>query len=266
MSIRAKISKFAMQMYLMTPFARFFMGYRYMMTPAQLIFLCETAKDATAAGSNFIEIGCAYGDTCIFINKYLRETGHKVRYKVIDTFEGFERSDVQYEIEQRGISPEIKNIFASNDVEWFRKRMKLSGLDVKAYRMNACDYDFSDEELIAFCLLDIDLYLPTKRLLPVLYERLAEGGVIVVDDCDERNPRWNGAYQAYMEFVGERRLTPEIKWKKLGMVRKGIASKASNEGCLDSAPKGIPVPTSGVPSPHLCVANSECLLHSQELL
>lgn len=209
-----------MHVYLMTPFARYFMNFRYMMTPTQLIFLCEKAKEATVAGNNFIEIGCAYGDTTIFICKYLEESGHKVNYKVIDTFEGFEQSDIEYEINERNISAEIKGVFVVNDIKWFRKKMKINQLNVTIIKSNACEYEFSNEDPIAFCLLDIDLYQPTIQLLPILYDRLAEGGIIVVDDCDEGHALWNGAYQAYIEFVEDRNLVPDIQCRKLGVIRK----------------------------------------------
>jgi hypothetical protein len=46
-----------------------------------------------------------------------------------------------------------------------------------------CQLSFETLRPIAFCLLDIDLYQPTRDVLPHLYDALAPGGMIVVDDC-----------------------------------------------------------------------------------
>ena len=56
--------------------------------------------------------------------------------------------------------------------------------------------------------------------LKAVYERSAPGGVIVVDDCKPGNT-FDGAYQAYCEFIGERKLTSLIVHDKLGIIDVG---------------------------------------------
>ena len=53
-----------------------------------------------------------------------------------------------------------------------------------------------------------------------LYEVLSPGGIMVVDDCDESDVLWDGADQAYKEFVKEIGQPVEIKHRKLGVIRK----------------------------------------------
>ena len=68
--------------------------------------------------------------------------------------------------------------------------------------------------------MDIDLYKPIRACLPRLYNALEPNGLIVVDDCDPKNPHYDGAYYAYIEFVESQNLPIEIFGTKLGLIRK----------------------------------------------
>ena len=68
--------------------------------------------------------------------------------------------------------------------------------------------------------LDVDLYRPMKSGLSKLYQGLEPGGVIIVDDCDENDARWDGADQAYKEFMQEIGQPVDIVLGKLGVIRK----------------------------------------------
>lgn len=46
---------------------------------------------------------------------------------------------------------------------------------------------------------------------------MAKGGIVVVDDC-EQGRLWDGALQAYEEFVGERGIAGEVVAGKLGVL------------------------------------------------
>jgi O-methyltransferase len=56
--------------------------------------------------------------------------------------------------------------------------------------------------MIALLRLDTDWYASTRHELEHLYDRVAPGGVIVIDDYDY----WEGSRKAVDEFVAERRL------------------------------------------------------------
>ncbi len=212
-----------MEGFLRTPYSRFYLNYRYMMTPAQLIFLCERLREASNVGNYFIEIGCGFGDTTVFLNKFMADIGVKARYRVIDTFQGFTEHDVAHEVLERGTDPRISRSFKVNDVRWFRRRMEANGLDVDAVAMDATLYRYEDDPPLAFCLLDIDLYGPTQMLLPALYRQLLPGGIIIVDDCDCGHRLWNGAYHAYAEFCKANGLRKDIHCRKLGVIHKPSA-------------------------------------------
>ena len=72
---------------------------------------------------------------------------------------------------------------------------------------------------ISFCLLDVDLYKPTIGALRHMWPNLSPGAIVVVDDC-KPNQRYDGAFQAYAEFVESINAAPEIVLNKLGILRK----------------------------------------------
>jgi predicted O-methyltransferase YrrM len=72
---------------------------------------------------------------------------------------------------------------------------------------------------VSFALLDVDLYYPISIFLPKLWEILSPGGLIVVDDCMQNNP-YDGACQAYLEFIQNTNLEPDIRFSKLGIIQK----------------------------------------------
>ncbi len=47
---------------------------------------------------------------------------------------------------------------------------------------------------------------------------MAPGALIVIDDCQE-HPLWDGALEAYTEFVAERGLVPEVVEGQFGILR-----------------------------------------------
>jgi hypothetical protein len=97
--------------------------------------------------------------------------------------------------------------------------MAVHGLKrVKSIECDATQFDLSSVAPTAFCLIDVDLYIPVKDLLPKVFSRMSSGGIIVVDDC-QPDQMWDGALQAYREFARERNLSTEIVAEKLGVVR-----------------------------------------------
>ena len=59
---------------------------------------------------------------------------------------------------------------------------------------------------------------------------MSPNSVIIVDDVADNN-RWDGAYQAFMEFAKERGLDHETVGNKCGIIKKNIHK--------DPAPKKV---------------------------
>jgi O-methyltransferase len=196
--------------------------YPYMFSPAQLIFLADCVRSVSNVPGSFVEVGCAYGATTVFLNKYMNDNAQLVErnYYAIDTFRSFVAEQADYEIQNRGKSPSIKKRFKENKKAWFDKSMAVHGVKrVKSIECDATQFDLSSVAPIAFCLIDVDLYIPIKDLLPKVFSAMSSGGIIIVDDC-QPDQMWDGALQAFQEFARERDLPAEIVLEKLGIVRR----------------------------------------------
>lgn len=195
--------------------------YPYMFSPAQLIFVTDCIKSVGSVPGSFVEIGCAYGATTVFLNKFMSDSKELAErnYYAIDTFQSFVAEHADYEIQNRGKPPSIKKRFKENKKAWFDKSMAVHGVKrVKSIECDATQFDLSSVAPIAFCLIDVDLYIPVKDLLPKVFSAMSSGGIIIVDDC-QPDQMWDGALQAYEEFSRERNLPMEIALEKLGVVR-----------------------------------------------
>ncbi len=205
-----------------TPYLRDFVlsRYHYMFEPDQLMLLCSYVERVRDVPGVFIEAGCAYGYTTVFLRKYMRRVGIEREYLALDTFSGFVPEHVAFEVGERHKSRAFyRDSFALNSKDLFLHALQWQGIDgVRAEQCNVTQFSF--DQPIAFCLLDIDLYLPIKEVLPHIYDALSPGGIIVVDDCSSEDERWDGALQAYREFVAERELPLTIAGGKLGTIVK----------------------------------------------
>lgn len=193
-----------------------------MFTPQQLVFLAKMVEMRRTIDGSFLEIGCAFGATTVFLAKYLEEIGGRQPYCAIDTFSGFVDRDIEHERRKYGRDEKLRSIFRRNDVEWFKASLQENGVtNVDVVQADATTIDYRDKAPIAFCLLDIDLYLPTMTVLPKVYDSLAPGGIIIVDDCEPDG--WWGAHDAYAEFCKSLDRQPEIRHEKLGLLQKDSA-------------------------------------------
>jgi SAM-dependent methyltransferase len=197
-----------------TPLARF-IGPRYAFNfePAQLAFLCECLTATANVPGCIVEAGCFAGGTTVFLNAHMDATGIEKPYHAIDTFGGFVKAQAEHEQISRGKAEAFKG-FADNSQRWFDRTMQANGIRrVRTTKADIAQFDFASIAPIAFCLLDVDLYLPTKAALPRIVSALSPGGLLVIDDCKPDNI-YDGAYQAFTEFG-----RTEIRNGKLGVIR-----------------------------------------------
>jgi predicted O-methyltransferase YrrM len=208
--------------------------YQFMFFPRQLRFLLDCLDRTMSIAGSVVEVGCAYGLTTTFLYEYLRDSGCAKPYVCIDTFSGFSNADIEYERTVRGKRAAYK-AFRVNHPDWLRQALARRHInDVEIIQGDICELDASRlPEEIAFCLLDVDLYRPVKAGLEKIYPRLAPGGIIVVDDCwtvdrhmwvEGYSDMYDGALEAYREFVTHRGLAPRLVEAKLGVIQKPIAT------------------------------------------
>lgn len=220
MNIRNSAIRFVKSLFFNSGLYKYFLPImKFDMTVAQLNCVIESIYSIKGEGA-ILEIGVGGGATSVMINRAIKDFSKKRQYIAVDTFNGFTDEDISYENKFRGKKNDYQ-YYKSNSKRWFEKTLEAHGIrDSIVIESDCKNVDYSKFGPIAFCLFDVDLYLPTKEVLPILYSHLIPGGVIIVDDCDPLHPIYDGAGQAYREFCVHAGMTPEIVHRKLGIIRK----------------------------------------------
>jgi len=198
--------------------------YQYMFLPTQLMLLCECLEETRNIPGSIAEIGCAFGDTTIFLNKYMDEVGLEKDYVAVDTFSGFVTTDVDAELQREGkraFETNYRTYFSENKKLWYDRAVRRADINrVRSVETDVNLFDLRTLGPLSFCLLDVDLYRPMTKALPELYEALSPGGIIAVDDCDAEMDLWDSADHAYKEFVASIGKPVDIQRGKIGIIRK----------------------------------------------
>ncbi len=215
--VRPKVQEVAYRLQLRS----FFYRYEYMFSPAQLCFLCSGISEVRDVEGSILEIGCAFGNTAVFLNEHMDHEGIDKRYVCVDTFSGFTPSDVSFERQVRGKDVEGLDVFfSSNKRKWLEFTLDINGVDrAEVIESDVAALDMARMGPVAFCLIDVDLYLPVRAALTGVFDVLSPGGMIVVDDCFDQQ-QYDGAYHAYTEFTAAHSLPPTVVLGKLGIIRK----------------------------------------------
>ena len=195
-------------------------NYPFCIEPIQLTFLINEIERLKDLDGCICEIGVARGMTTRFIAQHIKnqKIENKNQYFAIDTFDSFVENDLIFEVKERG--KKLKDLRGFNYNSFDVWKHNFSKFDfIKAIQTDCSKFKFSDISPIKVSLLDVDLYLPTKNVLPKIYDATIKGGVIIVDDV-LNGETWDGAYQAYMEFCTENNLQPKIIGNKCGIIYK----------------------------------------------
>ena len=188
-----------------------------MFTPPQLGFLGRELEAAPPGSA--VEIGCANGDTTVWLNRWMDAGKEARRYVAIDTFRGFSSADIAVEAARGHDTRGFNKSFRGPTRQRFNHSMRANGIGrVEVVTADAGGLDYSPFAPIGFALIDVDLYRPVRAALDRVYSHVAEGGLIVVDDCGPG--RFEGAGDAYREFCEDRGLHPQIVHEKLGLIRR----------------------------------------------
>jgi predicted O-methyltransferase YrrM len=194
--------------------------YPYNVEPLQLATLVLELERVRNLSGTILEVGVARGMTTRFLCEHLVRSGRtSERVYAIDTFESFNRKDVDFEVAGRGKSKEELAAFGYNDFDTWRKNFSEFPFVVPV-KADCSTFDYRSIGPIKLAFLDVDLYRPTKEALKGIMDQLCEGGVVLVDDVKPDRYNWDGAYQAYMEFCSENKVEPEVVGEKCGLIRR----------------------------------------------
>jgi len=175
--MRIYILRVVKHIFFITPLWRYFLPrMKFDMTLEQLNFITQTIGGIKESGA-VLEIGVGAGATSIMINEYLKTLPLRRDFYAVDTFYGFTKEDIHYEQSMRDKNDDY-NYYRSNSLEWYKKTLSAHGFNkVKIFKADAKIFDYEKIGKLAFCLFDVDLFLPTEAVLPILYKKLVPGGV-----------------------------------------------------------------------------------------
>mgnify|MGYP001474095548 CR=1 FL=1 len=194
-------------------------SYKYNVEPAQLSELIKSIdRLATGRKNTIVEIGVARGMTTRFLAEHISLQNYNVDYFCMDTFSSFIDKDINYEVEKRNKNKKDLFAFEYNDYSKWKKNFQEYKF-IKPIKCDCSTFDFSSIAPINLCFLDVDLYKPTINTLNNIWDFMAEDSVIIIDDVKENN-EWDGAFQAFMEFVNEKKLNYYLVGTKCGVIKK----------------------------------------------
>jgi O-methyltransferase len=181
-------------------------------------YLAAVAERGHVEGA-VLEVGCFRGATTVAACRAMKQAGVRKRYVCVDTFAGFVADQFESDV-AHGTPETFRSGFAENPREMFDRTMRHLELDVESIEADICELDPAGlPPLIAACLMDVDLAVPIHDGLEKVYPRLARGGIVLVDDCDE-GTEWRGARSGYQDFVRAHGLAERYTPAGLGIVEK----------------------------------------------
>jgi O-methyltransferase len=182
--------------------------------------LLQFIENSKGEKGSVCEIGVAKGDTSVFLLEHLLTTNDARNVLLVDTFQGFTKSSLEFEVQNRG--KRLTNIdkFKYINKDIFKKSLLRLGYQNFSILQSDCSMvDWQKFGPFSAVLLDVDLYEPTLKTLRQIWPHIIPGGGIVVDDVAPSGD-WDGSYQAYIEFCEENNLKIEVVGEKGGVLRK----------------------------------------------
>lgn len=175
-------------------------GNRMTLWPNRAAWLYESAKSVAHLNGEFWECGVYRGGSAKLVSEVLKAFGHDQILRLFDTFEGFKNittDDGDFHAAKDGEMKYWSNVDAAvADIQTF---LNSNFVRVHAGVVPDSLQQF-DNSRIAYAYLDMDLYDATLGAMKFVLPRMVPGGVIVIDDCGDKN--WPGVEKAVRETKG----------------------------------------------------------------
>ena len=135
--------------------------------------------------------------------KIINELFYDRKIYLFDTFEGFADKDVEYDDKHGFCKTKVGHLSDTNiNIVLDQMKYKENCIIKKGYFPDTTDG--LDNEVFAFVSIDADLYKPTYEGLNFFYDKLSEGGYIMVHDYN--HSLYKGVKEAVRKFCNERRI------------------------------------------------------------
>ena len=170
--------------------------------------------DEEGIEGSIVEMGCWKGGLVAFLAWTVKHKG-KIKRDVwgFDSFEGFpsfegeDKRDAERTARRHGCAEGALKARIS-DALTIGRRLKIKPYLIKGWFEEEVPSSKGMIGPIALLRLDGDLYSSTKYCLEQLYDQVADGGYIVIDDWHN----WIGCRKAVYEFFNERGMYPVIAY------------------------------------------------------
>lgn len=179
---------------------------------------------------DFVECGVAFGAQVAAMNLACEEMKTYRHLHLFDSFEGIPLAS-KNDATQPGIGAITHNVNVDNlDELLVSSGVTCVTLETVKFKMNQWSVNFdylhfykgwfqhtlpvfaSKIEKIALLRLDGDLYESTKICLEYLYEKVTDGGYVIIDDY-----ALAGCHKAVHEFLNKHNLKPDIQYVQGGL-------------------------------------------------
>ena len=167
---------------------------------ATMRLLAEQIREESIPG-DVAELGVFRGDFAALINAAFPDRD----IHLFDTFEGFPAEDVEVE-RAEGFSRAKAGDFSETAEDVVVRR--LVNRDRAVFHKGYFPDTFRgcENRSFAFVSVDADLYAPTAAALPLFWERLSPGGVLLIHDVN--STQFAGAGKAVRDFCREKKMLP----------------------------------------------------------
>ncbi|MDO4759825.1 MAG: TylF/MycF/NovP-related O-methyltransferase [Candidatus Saccharibacteria bacterium] len=161
--------------------------------------ILKIARGALSVPGDFVELGCYEGDTSLLLAEVLKGADKKLW--LYDSFEGLPAKTLEDESAAGENFQEGVLAVTKREVKLRFLRANLPVPIIKKAWFSDLTADDLPEK-IAFAFLDGDLYQSIKESLALVWDKMADGGVIIVHDYD--NPELPGVTKAVDEWLSTR--------------------------------------------------------------
>jgi len=167
--------------------------------PDELLVLLTELKKVLDQGveGDVVELGCYEGTSALFEQRLLQELAPDKKLWLYDSFEGLPDKTIQ---DESALGTQFKQGELKASKAVLAKNFVKAGLKIPEIK-RAWFYELDPSDLpdqICFAFLDGDFYESILDSLKLVWPKMAQGGVIIVDDY--QNQALPGAAQAVNEF------------------------------------------------------------------
>jgi len=189
------------------------------LAPERLAIYLTALLDRRDLPGDVAEVGCNIGGTAAIAARMLHRVGNRSRYICYDTFGGFVPEQFSADA-CAGTTDTSRTMFSANSTRLVKKILDIHGCNHVELVVGdiATVEDSKLSPIYSVVLVDVDLSEPTYSALKRFWPRLAPGGAVFVDDCQEGGD-WR-ARIGYRRFCSELFLPEEYRFG-LGVLRRG---------------------------------------------